>query len=139
MASFFSDRMQLLEVTDANNVIWVENPDAEFPEPKRREINIFEEDKDGNIRINFWQLNRQQIAYISPDVKMRKRLTWHQTRLKDPLGDMKYKIPEGQGNFPFLPPWLIQAWEKKETIETLFLTEGAFKAWLAGLHGAMIV
>lgn len=142
--SFYSERMALLEVNPENNLIWVENPDAEFPEPKRREIHVFEEDGAGNIKINFWNLNRQQFAYIKMgDGKMSdvngKRVVWHQTRLKDPTGDMKYKIPEGQGNFPFLPPWLIQAWEKKETIETLFLTEGAFKAWLAGLHGAMIV
>lgn len=142
--NFFESRMKALEVTEENNSFFVENPDAEFPEPARRKISVFQEDGKGNIRINFWTLDRQQITYIKmgngkmSDVNG-KRMSFYQTRLQDPKGDMKYVIPKGQGTFPFLPPALVEAWEKKEEIDTLFLTEGAFKAWLSTLRGAMTV
>lgn len=142
--SFYKQRMDLLEVTANNNEFWVSNPDAEHPEPSRRQINIFEEDKDGNIRIHFWTLQRQQINYVKMGKgKMShingKRVVWYQTRFKNPQNGPKYHIPPGQGTHPFLPPALVEAWEKKTPIETLFLTEGAFKAWYATLKGAMTV
>lgn len=142
--SFYQQRMDLLEVTKDNNQFWVSNPDAEHPEPSRREIDIFEQDRDGNIKINFWTLQRQQINYVKMgNGKMShingKRMVWFQTRFKSPKDGYKYHIPAGQGTHPFLPPAVVEAWEKKEAIETLFLTEGAFKAWYATQKGAMTI
>ena len=136
--------MKLLEVDESNNTFWVENPDAEYPEPKRREIDIFAEDRNGNIIINYWNLDRLQYNYIKMGSgKMGhingKRLVWQQIRLKEPKGDCKYLMPKGQGTYPFLPPIIVETWEEKKEIETLFLTEGAFKAWFATKKGAMTI
>lgn len=142
--NFYESRMQLLEVTEENNKMWIENPDAEFPEPKRREVQIFTEDKDGNIRINFCRLDGSAINYVKMGTgKMShingKRMEWFQTRLKEPKGDKKYIMPSGQGTYPFFPSAIRNAWRKKEKIVTLVLTEGAFKAWLACLKNIMCV
>lgn len=62
------------------------------------------------------------------------------TRLAEPKGDMKYKFPSGVGEtFPWIPPALVNKYKKREVIRTLYLTEGAFKAFKASLHGLDIV
>lgn len=62
------------------------------------------------------------------------------TRLAEPNGDMKYKFPSGVGEtFPWIPPALVKKYKKREVIRTLYLTEGAFKAFKASLHGLDIV
>lgn len=62
------------------------------------------------------------------------------TRLSEPKGDMKYKFPSGVGEtFPWIPPALVNKYKKREVIRTLYLTEGAFKAFKASLHGLDIV
>lgn len=62
------------------------------------------------------------------------------TRLAEPNGDMKYKFPTGVGEtFPWIPPALVKKYKKREVIRTLYLTEGAFKAFKASLHGLDIV
>ena len=62
------------------------------------------------------------------------------TRLAEPNGDMKYKFPTGVGEtFPWIPPELVKKYKKREVIRTLYLTEGAFKAFKASLHGLDIV
>lgn len=62
------------------------------------------------------------------------------TRLAEPNGDMKYKFPTGVGEtFPWIPPALVKKYKKREVIRTLYLTEGAFKAFKASIHGLDIV
>lgn len=62
------------------------------------------------------------------------------TRLAEPNGDMKYKFPSGVGEtFPWIPPALVKKYKKREVIRTLYLTEGAFKAFKASIHGLDIV
>lgn len=127
---------QLLElgVTDENNCITVFNPEAEHPEPKRCEIRCFEADRKGNLRINFWTIDRQLIPYYRKgsgkmSVYNATRDFFHQIRLQEPKGDMKYIIPKGTGAYPYFPPKLCDYYEQQREIKTLFLTEGAKKAW----------
>lgn len=62
------------------------------------------------------------------------------TRLAEPNGDMKYKFPTGVvETFPWIPPELVKKYKKREVIRTLYLTEGAFKAFKASIHGLDIV
>lgn len=62
------------------------------------------------------------------------------TRLAEQNGDMKYKFPSGVGEtLPWIPPALVKKYKKREVIRTLYLTEGAFKAFKASLHGLDIV
>ena len=54
----------------------------------------------------------------------------------------KYLFPGGEtkkGTYPFFPPKLFEAYQKKEHIETVILTEGYFKAMVASEHGMMVI
>jgi len=137
---FFQTRMDALGVTPLNNKITLINPEIESPGNKSVSASIFEEDSKGNICINFYNLERELITYYKKgNGKMsalnQKLQTYQQIRLQFPTGDMKYVLPRKKGIFPFLPPLIIEAWKKKTPIHTLYLTEGAFKAWKACLHG----
>jgi hypothetical protein len=141
---FFQTRMDALGVTPLNNKISLANPEAEFPVPSVIEMPIFEEDNKGNICINFYDLDCQRIMYYKKgrgklNAYLKKPHSYQQIRLQFPTGDMKYVLPRGQGIFPFHPPLIIQAWKKKTPIHTLYLTEGAFKAWKACLFGIYTV
>lgn len=131
---FAEQQLRELGVTQENNKITVIDPEAEHPMPKQSEIKCFEVDRNGNLRINFWTIDRQLIPfYKSGNGKMSHynatRDFFHQVRLKEPKGDTKYIIPKGQGSIPYFPPKLCQYFEEEKEIETLILTEGAKKAW----------
>lgn len=137
---FFQTRMDALGVTAINNKIAMVNPEAESPIASVMEVPVFEEDNKGNICINFYDLNRQRITYYKKgkgkmSAHNQKLRNYQQIRLQFPKDDRKYLLPFGQGIFPFLPPLIIEAWRKKKSIHTLYLTEGAFKAWKACLYG----
>lgn len=112
------------------------------------EISVFESDKDGNIKINFVDLDRWRIEYDNPKADLfhansanEKKLNYYITRLapENVNGDAKYLFPSGAGCYPFLPPEIIEAYEAKAEIKTLYLTEGAFKAFYASRFGLPIV
>ncbi len=109
---------------------------------------IFSEDNKGNIRILLYKLNRQIIQYDHPKADPLKNIiyndriqTYFITRLHpdNVKGDTKYIIPKGQGTFPFIPPPLLEKYENKTPVKTLFLTEGAFKAFKGAMHGLDII
>ena len=146
--SFYKSRTEALGVNSENNRFRINNPEAEHPMPKSFECDIFSEDKDGNIKIMFWTLDRQLITYTRMgDGKMShvngKPEHYFQLRLKEPQGDKKYSLPSGKWlaregkskTWPWLPPQLVEAWEKGEEMETIFLTEGVFKAFMASRLG----
>lgn len=131
-------------VIDQRNTIWVNNPDAEAPMPARYQAKIFSEDKDGNINILYWRLNRDLISYVMMGTGKMSHVNgkvrhYVSKRLKEPKGDMKYLNPKGQGAPPFFPRLMVEAYEQKKIVPVLFLTEGAFKAYLAANYGMTIV
>jgi hypothetical protein len=149
--SFFHTRLAPLGVTDDNNTMLIENPEAEHPMPRKQQWPIFSEDGDGNIEILYWTLHRQLISWIrTGDGKMSqvngKPDFYTVKRLREPKGDMKYQMPEtkwlkAEGKpsiYPWLSPELVEKWEQKVEINTLFLTEGVFKGW-AGCKASMDV
>lgn len=142
--SFFNQRMIPLGVTEENNFFEVYDSEAEFPRPSTYQIPIFSEDEAGNIVIVYWDIEGNLITYV----KMGEGKTSHLNgkvknytlkRLKEPKGDMKYQMPSGQGTHPWFPPALVEKYKAGERIETLYLTEGVFKAWRAQLDGVDIV
>lgn len=153
--NYFEQRMKALGIStdkdekgklinDPKNQIWVNNPDAEHPMPSRYQANIFSEDKDGNIDILYWRLNRDLISYVHMgDGKMShvngKIRHYVSKRLKNAKEGYKYLNPKGQGAPPWIPPRIVEAHEKKRKIETLFLTEGVFKAYFAAMAGMDII
>ena len=102
-----------------------------------RSFEIFQEDESGNIRILYPTLDGLKAQWHKKDLKQAK--DYFITRLKAPKGDMKYLIPKGAGTMPFFPPGLIEKFQKQSEIKTLFLTEGAFKAFKGDMHGLDVV
>ena len=119
------------------------------------DIDIFQEDDKGNIKILVYTLDRQLIIYDNhratpekPNINNAREETFFVTRLKTPQtittkeGETeikKYHMPKGTGTFPFFPPALVKKFEAKEQIKTLVLTEGYFKSFAGSLHGLDIV
>lgn len=133
-----------LGVTPDNNKITVTNPNVDFPMTGKTEAEIFSEDKDGNIVIMYWRINGDLITYpVVGSGKMSeinaKTKTYITKRLKEPKGDMKYQMPAGQGTKPWFSPETTAAYGRKDKIETIYLTEGVFKAWAASKEGAHVV
>lgn len=129
MPSFFEERLAPLGVTAENNRIMLFNPEAEPPMPKLAPRPIFQEDSEGNIEILYYTIEGQGIVYYT-DTKNPQPREYKQVRLREPKGDMKYRLPKGQGTHPWFHPSLVEKYKAAEKIETLFLTEGAFKGWM---------
>ncbi|MCL2413481.1 MAG: DUF5906 domain-containing protein, partial [Bacteroidales bacterium] len=116
----------------------------------------FTEDKNGNVDILVYTLNRRTIRIKHPKANPDKDLVYNNRdtdlmikRLAVPreytdpkTGEsktLKYEFPKGSGTFPFFPPMLCEKYEKGEQINTLILTEGYKKAWYASLFGVPVV
>jgi hypothetical protein len=138
--SYFEQRMMSLGVSAAMNRVEVwQNVEGEN---KLVEVPVFKE-SDLGIKIYITTLDRTQIPFAREGSRW-KHEKYHITRLTTPRvkpnGDtMKYDIPKGQGTFPFFHPMLIEKYEQKEHIETLYLTEGFFKAFKGCMHGIDVV
>ncbi|MEM6397773.1 MAG: primase-helicase family protein [Bacteroidota bacterium] len=140
--SFYEQRMAALKVTDDNNYIQVENPDADYPMPKVYRQQIFQEDNKSNIVINYYGVDGKRINYdkkSNSKTGQDKIVAYQTKRLKEPKGDMKYQMPKGVGTKPWFAPATVEAFRAGETIETLYLTEGVFKSWYASLFGFHVV
>lgn len=142
--SFAQNRMREAGVTPENNRIILTNPNDDFPKVGTIEKNIFSEDSEGNIKILYYTLDKEPIIFEhkgtgkTSQINATERL-YYQTRLKQPKGDAKYHLPKGQPTYPFIPPLLIDKIHKGEQIETLILTEGAFKAFKGATCGLDVI
>lgn len=136
---FFRERMEPLGVTDENNKVLMYNPEAEPPMSKLAEQRIFWYDQQGNITILYYTIEGHRIVFYRDDLKNPKPETYITKRMREPLGDMKYRMPRGQKPFPWFHPATVEAFKNKEKIETLYLTEGVFKSWAAGQAGIHVV
>lgn len=150
--SFFEQRMQPLGLTDKNNSIELWN--NEFTEGKH--VNklvpypIFTETEKG-IEILVYSLSRHRQFFKKKGSNTSNPYTI--TRLKQPIvtktGLAKYLMPKGEPVRPFFPPEVVQAYDDaiaarkagnpRQTIATLVLTEGYFKAWKSAKDGIMCV
>lgn len=119
-------------------------------EGMEREVvtDIFTSTKDDDINIAVYDIERNAIEYIDdngPKVNdFTDCIAWKQykvtrlnpTREKD---GVKYINPKGLGTYPFFPPKLVEAYEQKKEIRTLYMTEGYFKAMKASECGFPII
>lgn len=116
---------------------------------------LFQSDKDDNIRIYPYTLDGRLITYLRdkqpkhsegdvediyfitrycPAVLEEKRKT------HPDLG--KYAFPGGEtkkGTYPFFPPTLFEKYRKSEHIETVILTEGYFKSMVSSVHDMAVI
>ncbi|WP_020531432.1 primase-helicase family protein [Flexithrix dorotheae] len=104
--------------------------------------NFFQPCESG-IQINYFQPLGYPYTWLPPGAKWHKSFT--RIRLEKPnvikKGDktdtQKYYQPKGSGQQPFFTPRIIEAFREEKEIDTLFFTEGEFKAFkgdMAGLH-----
>ncbi len=103
---------------------------------------IFRE-TDRGIEILVYSIDRCKIPYAKEGSRWRKN-DFCIIRLKEPVvranGDvMKYQLPKGAGTYPFFPPPLLEKYDTDTAIETLFITEGYFKAFKGAISGIDIV
>ena len=142
--SYFHKRLDPLGVTKENNKIALWQNDINNKEAHETilvNVPIFREVPDG-IEIMVYTIDRLQVYYRRDGAKGTKKYSI--IRLEKPIvrpdgSMMKYKLPKGGGTFPFFPPALVEKYEKKTLISTLYMVEGYFKAWKAALHGCDIV
>lgn len=116
------------------------------------EMDCFSEDKDGNIKIPVYSIDRKLYTYDHPNATPTKqninnaRIQFLEiTRFQNPKeykdeksGDtrvMKYQYPKGCDSKPYFPKLILEAYEKRTKVNTLVLTEGYFKSFKACLHG----
>ena len=142
--SYFQKRIfHELGITEEQNKIQLQNQEGfTFTH------DIFSEDKEGNIKILLYRLDRTIIEYDHPKADAEKYNIYNErpqtyfiTRLQpDNVKDeIKYLIPKGAGTFPFTPPPLLAKYEQKQKIKTLVLTEGIFKAFKGAMHNLDII
>lgn len=140
--SYFQQRMDLLGITPEINTVnlWFNELKDGTHQPALKAVPVFAEVPEG-IEIKVWDLDRQQIIVQRGESRFKRPFTM--IRLKDPVVKdgrvTKYRIPKGTGTYPFFPPSLVDKFEKKVPIPTLFLVEGYFKAFKASMAGADIV
>ncbi|MGN6804055.1 MAG: primase-helicase family protein [Ginsengibacter sp.] len=137
--SYFQRRMDALGITDAVNKIelWEneninnEHKDVLKPRP------VFKKLPEG-IEIVVYTLDRLTINVTKSNGRWKKPFSIK--RLEKPIvkadgSTIKYVLPKGAGTYPFFPPSLVKKFEDKTPIDTLYLTEGYFKAFKATMAG----
>lgn len=141
--SYFEKRMQLLGVSAAENRIGIKRTDINTGEGIIEEMPVFSESKKyKGIDILVYTLDRLLINYKADGKRWSDN--YYITRLEVPKerkdgSTQKYNIPKGQGTHPFFHPWLIELFEKKQEIKTLYLVEGFFKAFKGCMCGIPVI
>jgi hypothetical protein len=114
------------------------NPKGEF---STRQLEWFSSDKDGNIKILFKTLDNRHLHLHSGDRKTVQPI--YRTRYSPEMikyrsenydADNKYGQPPGTGNIIFHTPGIINTYLNETQVETLYLVEGEFKAFVASMH-----
>jgi hypothetical protein len=146
--SYFDQRMNQLGITQELNQVnlWrsetIKKDDGgQQIENVLKPVPVFSLHPQG-IKILVYSLRRSTIR-IQKEGSNQKE-DWSIIRLEKPLikpnGDvMKYRMPKGQGSYPFFPPALLHKYDLKTQIDTLYITEGFFKAFKGSMHGVDIV
>jgi hypothetical protein len=153
--TYAQTRMQQIGLTPELNTVQIWNPEADWPARDTYDIELVQEDERG-LRIPVYTLDSGLIQYYktNPDTKSgslnAKIRTYYVTRLETPILDakgkeVKYLLPgkkevgEDFGTVPWLSPNILQKFDAKERIETLYITEGYLKAICGYVNGFYIV
>ena len=98
---------------------------------------FFKADQEGNIVINFFNLQGNHYLWKKQGTKFPRHFT--RTRLRRPVEDRKYIQEKGSPQFPFFTPSIINKFQIADHIETLHIVEGEFKAFKGYLQGLDII
>jgi len=120
-----------------------------MPKSKMLQMPLLAEDKGGGIAIPVYKLDGQPACYDAKGGKKPAQfeiVRHHPATYAEMCKDAekhgkkepgKYNIPAGAKAFPWIAPNIIEAYAKKQKINTIVLTEGYFKGiagWLNGLY-----
>lgn len=149
--NYFTQRInEELGATDKDITLklngWDYEKDLYFPIP---EAKAFREDKDGNIVIPLYDIERNLLYYDNPDFTGRQgsgrsmrsieiiRYADPKTYKDEQTGEtrtVKYKYPKGAESRPYFPKFILDLYEHRKQCKTLVLTEGYFKSFKACMH-----
>lgn len=122
--SYLQTRLNALQITEERNSIEATNIDHK-PQP----FHFFSEDKNGDIAINYLDLN-SNIIYHGEGEEQRKPKPFARIRYAQPKDPKrKYYQPKGTEVIPFCTPSILKTYQAKTACKTLYLTEGEFKAF----------
>lgn len=162
---YLTTRLQQLGISDQVNTftrVWTNKSDEKnavgeivtIEKEYSQDYKIFDADEHGNIVIHYFNLDGQPYRWRKEDTKQTRDFV--RLRLREPKGNMKYSQPDGSPVVPFFPPAIIQKYKackahsslspgegqgeaNPHTIPVLYLVEGEFKAFKAGLLNIDIV
>lgn len=122
--NYFENRLLELNLTHDDIVVSAKWRDGKTPQ----KMPCFYE-KNGDIQILYLDPHGYVQEY-DHDGKLKQ---FTRIRLSNPIKGQKYSQPSNSGIFPYFPPPIIETVNVKRNIDTLFITEGEFKAF-AGSH-----
>ncbi len=130
-SSYLQTRLTVLGIDEQRNSF-----QATY-EGQPQKYRYFSEDRQGNIEILYRYLDGTLQVHQKDKGKeqLLKVKRFHPDALsqKPELG--KYLAPKGCGMRMFYPPAVIEAYQQQRPLQTLWITEGAFKAFKGGMHG----
>jgi hypothetical protein len=131
--SYLNQRLEQYQIIDHNDIeigIPYELYDHVQPKVKSK---YFEADNDDNIIINYIDLNGNYQLYEKTRNGRPVNEIFKRTRIKNPIG-RKYDQPPKSGVHLYFTPGIIKKYQNKKHIDTLFIVEGEFKAFVADIH-----
>ena len=134
--SYYSWRMRELGISDEQNTVAVEY--SCYDDFVTRQAAVFTENERGGIDILYVGLNGLK-TYLKNE---KKETPYIRTRLHPDVeksGLPKYLTPKGAGTHVFIPPQVLVAYHQQQNVNTLFITEGEFKAFKACMHGLFCI
>lgn len=100
------------------------------------EHSLFTADSEGNIIIHYLSLEGTVEVFESGRHRTEKPYTVKRLHPENLSGkDFKYKAPGGTSTRLYFPPSIVDAFLAGKKLETLFITEGQFKAFAGHLNG----
>ena len=122
--SYLSDRLAAYHITDQENTFKAESP--ENPGRFIATWKFFTETDKGDISINYLSPDGTVADYAHGNVQTRD---FCRIRKANPGDGPKYVQAKGTEMIPFSTPSVINAYRKHETVKTLYIVEGEFKAF----------
>lgn len=135
-SSYYTSRMQQLGISGEQNTISVEYTCYDDSTP--RKALIFSENEQKGIDILYVGLNGLK-TYLKNG---KREMPYVRTRVHpdhEKNGLPKYLTPRGAGTQVFIPPLVLNAYNEQRPINTLFITEGEFKAMKASMNGLFCI
>lgn len=140
--TYFEKRMQEMGVTEEMNKVSICYYDANKGDNAWKDIPIFSQHAEG-IEILVYHIEGYLINYAKDGSRYKNKefriLRYETPKIGADGKEKKYELPKGQPAYPFFPPSLVEKFKAKSPIETLYLTEGYFKAFKGAMHGIDVV